>query len=69
MNISEAPFSDRVLVSCSIQDKEILRTLASLDGDVGMSGVVRRLLRAEARKRGLLPPEAGESQENPSETQ
>ncbi len=38
------------------QDKELLRQIAAQDGDPGQSATVRRLIRDEARRRGLIPP-------------
>jgi hypothetical protein len=38
------------------EDREVLNTIAEQDGTNGMSGVIRRLIRDEGRRRGILPP-------------
>jgi GAF domain-containing protein len=42
----------------SERDRALLQTLAGQDGDASMSATLRRLIRAEAQRRGLLGDEA-----------
>jgi len=44
-----------IALAATEQDKDLLRRIAELDGSPGASATVRRLIRDEARRRGLLP--------------
>jgi hypothetical protein len=46
--------SERLLIALATQDKSMLEVLAKSDG-LSMAGVLRMLIRREARNRGLLP--------------
>jgi hypothetical protein len=46
--------NERFLTALSTQDKKMLEVLAKSDG-LSMAGVLRMLIRREARNRGLLP--------------
>jgi len=47
--------TERLALKVLRRDKEALRRLAAAEGEA-MAVVVRRLIREEARRRGLLPP-------------
>lgn len=44
-----------IALAATEQDKDLLLRIAELDGSPGASATVRRLIRDEARRRGLLP--------------
>jgi hypothetical protein len=46
---------ERLALRVLRRDKEALRRLAAAEGEA-MSVIVRRLIRREAQRRGLLPP-------------
>jgi len=60
--------NDTVLTNffLSHDEREVLRSIAEQDGIYGMSSVVRRLIREEGRRRGLLPAVAVETQPQPA---
>lgn len=43
-----------ISAAATLQDKELLRRIAELDGHAGESAALRRLIREEGRRRGLL---------------
>jgi hypothetical protein len=49
--------NDRTLLTLLVTDadKVLLETLSARDGDVGMSAVVRKLIRSEAQRVGIAP--------------
>lgn len=49
--------NDRTLLTLLVTDtdKVLLETLSARDGDVGMSAVVRKLIRNEAQRVGIAP--------------
>jgi hypothetical protein len=49
--------TERLALKVLQRDKEVLRRLAQAEGEA-MAVVVRRLIRKEARERGLLPTQA-----------
>lgn len=49
-------------------DRHILRALAQADGDASQAATLRRLLRQEARERGLVPTVA-DPQPQPAQAQ
>ena len=54
--------TERLALKVLRRDKEALRLVAAADGEA-MSVVVRRLIRKEAQRRGLLPPANQHAQE------
>ena len=61
-NIQEATMTveaknERTLLTLLVTDtdKVLLETLSARDGDVGMSAVVRKLIRTEAQRVGIAP--------------
>jgi len=47
--------SERFAFNLSLQENEALKDLAEIEGGLSRSALVRRLIRAEAKKRGLWP--------------
>ncbi len=49
--------NDRTLLTLLVTDtdKVLLESLSARDGDVGMSAVVRKLIRTEAQRVGIAP--------------
>ncbi|HEX2999559.1 MAG TPA: hypothetical protein VHR86_04915 [Armatimonadota bacterium] len=53
MEVKERMRRERVPVYLAPQNKDLLARMAAADGE-SMTGVLRALIRAEARRRGLL---------------
>jgi hypothetical protein len=48
--------TERFGLNLSPDEKRVLRQLAEVDGGASQAATLRRLLRREARERGLWPP-------------
>jgi len=63
-------YEQRFLFALTREDKRLMYTMAQMDG-ITAAGTLRRLLRQEARKRGLLlvdsDPDGGQAKEAGSE--
>lgn len=47
--------TERLGLALSPEEKSVLEHLAEMEGGLSQAALVRRLIRAEARKRGLWP--------------
>ncbi len=47
------PLDDCIRFMASAEDRHLLQEIAHLEGDIGLSAVLRRLIRAEAKRRGV----------------